>query len=131
MSRLMLVLGLAVISLIACACGAPPANTDPASVIQAFYEAINAEDVDAAMTFVADDAEFSTAHGDGTGIAQVRDLIQFLVDSNYQYELRDFMVEGETVTWTYDVSSSTRHFEDIAAEAVIKAGKITAFVDLV
>ena len=63
------------VALAASGCGSPPTSTDPVSVIQAFYDAVNAGDVDRAMAFVADDVRLSTFLSPfPTEKAQVRDF---------------------------------------------------------
>jgi ketosteroid isomerase-like protein len=44
------------VSVLLAACGKPQ-EQDPVSVVQAFYDTANAEDIDAFMELVADDAE--------------------------------------------------------------------------
>jgi ketosteroid isomerase-like protein len=112
------------VSVVAPACGATQPITDPASVIEVFYEALNAGDVDGAMAFVADDALFVVG-GVFKGKAQIREFVQGGVDRHAQYELTNLQAEGDTATWLLSAREDFRGFDENSIEAVVQEGKIT------
>lgn len=52
-----------------------------------------------------------------------------MVDLNYRYELTDFRVEGDTVTWTIELTSDGIPDEGYAGEAVVQGGKIVFLME--
>lgn len=80
-------------------------ETDPAAVVTADAEALNAGDVDAAMALWADDAvvKLVPALPPGspdtyTGAEQIRAWLESLVAMNFEIEVEILQVEGNTVT---------------------------------
>jgi ketosteroid isomerase-like protein len=113
------------VTVVASACGSTQPSTDPASVIQAFFEALNAGDLDGAMALVAEDAVF-ILHDVYTEKAQVRDHYQGEIDRNAHYELSDIQVAGDVVTLRLKETSDIVEFED-PFEGVVQEGKIQSF----
>ncbi len=110
---------------ISSACG-PTQPTDPVSVVHAFYDALNAGEVDRAMDLVGNDAKFITHPGVFTGQAQVRDYWQAEVDRGARFELSDVQAEGDTVKWSLKGTSGPVAFET-TVEAVVQDGKIVSY----
>ncbi|MBN1813283.1 MAG: nuclear transport factor 2 family protein [Anaerolineae bacterium] len=75
-------------------------GTDPESVVAAFYEALNAGDVDAVAVFYADDAIVRFPDDDETltGAEEILPWIEWLVEVNFVIEAESIQVEGDTVT---------------------------------
>jgi ketosteroid isomerase-like protein len=75
-------------------------ETGPESVVAAFYEALNAGDVDAVAVFYADDATVHFPDDDETltGAEEILPWIEWLVGVNFVIEAESIQVEGDTVT---------------------------------
>lgn len=74
--------------------------TDPATVMDAYTAAINAHDVETALSYVADDAVYSRPTGDFKGKEEIRQFIEDIIARNVQVELfGQRQVDGERVTW--------------------------------
>ena len=79
-------------------------DTDPLSIVNAWFEALNAGDIDAALSYLADDAVVTmvppaTPGDDGifTGKEEIRGWYEGLVAAEGVASLSDCQVEGETV----------------------------------
>ena len=104
------------------ACAPAQPITEPDLVIITMYEALNKDDIDGAMAFIADDALFVTATV-FRGKDEIREFMQGLSDHQARYEVIDLQVEGEEVTWTLKGTMDVKSFErPIRAE--IQDGKI-------
>jgi hypothetical protein len=80
-------------------------ETDPAAVVMAEMEAVNAGDIDAALAFYADDLVVKLvppippdSPDTYTGKAELRAWFEGLVAVNFKMELEILQVEGDTVT---------------------------------
>ena len=112
--------------LLASACTSPQPITEPVAVIEAFHEALNDGDMDAAMNFVADDARFilDTLYA---GKAQVRNFYEGTMAINTQWELGDLKAEGIAVTWIGQSTHDDGGNAPSPFEAVVQNGKIVSF----
>ena len=87
------------------ACGAPaPAPVDPAAIVQGFWDAINAKNIDAAMAFLADDVQIS---GGPTSLMDKAKLSAFLSSETKRgvtFEISDLKaISSDTVTFNQKV----------------------------
>ncbi len=74
---------------------------DPEAVARSAYEALNAGDVEAALALYTDDAVLSLgAFGSFSGKEELRGSFENEVAKHATWELSDFQVEGDTVTFT-------------------------------
>jgi ketosteroid isomerase-like protein len=109
------------------ACGKPQ-KQDPVSVVQAFYDAANAEDIDAFMELVADDAEIDWGReGLVTGKENIRSRTEVLfLDFDFTFVLSDFQVDGNRVTFNHKMilDNTQTVVEQCADEVVVDKGKI-------
>ena len=125
-----MVLMFMLVILLASACASTQPVTEPVAVIEAFYEALDDGDLDAAMGFVADDASFMIVGPSTTttytGPAQIQDYFQRVVNRNTQHELSDLILEDDTVTWILGATSILGESSG-ATEAVVQGGKIVSF----
>jgi ketosteroid isomerase-like protein len=78
------------------------AQTDPAAVVQGFWDAVAAGNMDAALAFVAEDAK---CRGSCyiTGKASLQAFLQGYVNAGLSTEISDIAVEGEMVKYSYKV----------------------------
>jgi ketosteroid isomerase-like protein len=75
-------------------------ESDPEAVARAVYEAMNAGDVETALSYFADDAVLSLgAFGSFSGKEELRGSFEREVSLHASWELSDFQVEGDTVTF--------------------------------
>jgi hypothetical protein len=89
--------------LVGCAAASQP--TDPAAVMDAYTVAINAGDVEKALSFVADDAVYNRPAGQFKGKAEIRKFVQDLITRKSRVELvGERKVQGERVTWVSRVT---------------------------
>jgi hypothetical protein len=72
-------------------------ETDPLSIVNGWLEALNAGDVDAALSYLADDAQI-TSDQVYSGKEEIRGWYEALVAANGVSTLSDCQVDGETVT---------------------------------
>jgi ketosteroid isomerase-like protein len=114
------------LTLFASACASTQPIAEPISVLKAFEEALNDENLDAAMGFVADDARFivNTIY---TGKAEIRELYQEVLDLGYHSELSDLRADGDRIFWTGRVTIGGRVGEG-RYEAVVREGMIVSFI---
>jgi ketosteroid isomerase-like protein len=76
-------------------------ESDPEALARSAYEALNAGDVESALALYADDAALSLgAFGSFSGKEELRGSFENEVAKHATWELSDFQVEGDTVTFT-------------------------------
>ena len=112
-----------IIGTMASGCSPAQQPQDPAFVVQSFFDALNAGDLEGAMVFVADDARFIYPEV-YRGKEPIRDHFEKeIVDRSASYELREFVVEGDTVRFiSMYVPSVASEENDV--EAVVEDGRI-------
>ena len=113
------------VTLLASSCASTQPITEPVAVIEAFEEALNDGDLDAAMSFVADDPRFIlfSLH---TQKAEIRDAYQKWLDLGYHSELRDLRAHGDKVSWEVRLTLGVKVVTDLY-EAVVKEGMIESY----
>ena len=72
-------------------------ETDPLTIVNSWLEALNAGDVEAALSYLADDAQITSDQA-YTGKEEIRGWYEGLVGANGVSTLSDCQVDGETVT---------------------------------
>jgi ketosteroid isomerase-like protein len=72
-------------------------ETDPLTIVNSWLEALNAGDVDAALSYLADNAQITSDQA-YTGKEEIRGWYEDLVGANGTSTLSDCQVDGETVT---------------------------------
>jgi ketosteroid isomerase-like protein len=113
-------------------------ESDPMSIIDAWVEALNAGDIDAALSYLADDAVVTIVppapgtSGVYTGNGEIRGWYEGIVGEHGVTTLSDCQVDGETVTCvnTYTGDSFTSMGIDfVVAEwvAVVRDGKLHSY----
>ena len=108
-----------------------PAPPDPAEIVQSFWAAMEAGDVDAAMAFIADNV---SCRGSCyfSGKETFRSLLQGMINSGSITEISIVKVEGDTVTYNYKVYSNGIEIEEnIEGESMqVQDGKIIHWENL-
>jgi hypothetical protein len=113
-------------------------ETDPLSVVNAWHDALNGYDIDAALSYLADGAEVTIVPpldgGSGvySGKEEIRGLYEGFVAANFSCALSDCQVEDETVscidTYTDDgLKAMGVDFVEGAWVATVRDGKIQSY----
>ena len=114
-------------------------ETDPAKVLTAFADSLNAGDVDTAMTLFAPDAVINIVPplpglpGTFTGLEEIRGWLEILVGMNLKIEgVEILQVEGDKVKIKVTTSSDFARgfnmaFMEFAEEYIIQGGKIKGY----
>jgi hypothetical protein len=109
----------------------PPAPTatlrpvDPAAIAQSYYKALNDGNLEAAMALVAEDVK---CRGGCyfTGKDYLRSTIVGSIDDGWQTELSDLKVDGDKVTYRWEVYNKDGNLSASGVETLhIKDGLIT------
>lgn len=113
---------LLMISLAACSTN----QVDPVTVVEEYFGYWNTEDVDGIMSIVADEPEIEIDRGTVlTDRASVRASFENLFRrTDFQIEISDFEVDGNTVSYNYEIFVNERVVERGRSQAVIEDGKI-------
>lgn len=99
----------------------PAAIADPAEVVQGFWEAMNARDLDGAMIFIADDVQCR-----GACYLNGKEAVQRLIQAIFKLvlvvkiEIHDLQIEGDTVTYIVDYYSR----EDVIKSSTIEVMRV-------
>ena len=111
-------------------------DADPASVIEDFVTAYNADDLDAVMELFADDAmlsgnPFEFSDGPWVGVS-IRSLFFTAMDfaAENAWTISDVEVDGKTVTWNQVYRTTIPGLEatcDNGHRAVVEGGKIESW----
>lgn len=121
------------------ACGAAPTGTpfpvsivgadlnDPASVVNAFFVARSAFDIDTAMQYVNESTTIES-EGTHTGVEKIRDFIQDRANKNFQFVVTSSQVNGDQVNFTFTVYLSGEEINQIDGQATVQNGVIV-FMD--
>ncbi len=110
------------VTLLASACASTQPITEPVAVIEAFHEALNDGDLDAAMSFVAADPKFITDTL-YTGKAEVGGFYEEALGLDSSWELSDLRADGDKIFWTFRITMGGAVFEG-SGDAVVKEGMI-------
>lgn len=104
---------------------APESLADPAEVVQGFWEAMDARDLDAAMTFIADDVQLR-GRGYLNGKEALLSFLQGRLQTGYVVEIQDLEVDGDTVSYLVDYYSKEgiAYEQDVTEIMRIQDGKI-------
>jgi ketosteroid isomerase-like protein len=99
-------------------------------VVQALYEAANAEDIDGFLALLAEDAEIEWGRqGLVKGKEEIRRQAEALFrDLDFTFTLSDIQVEGNRVTFKHVMVMDGTGIvvEECIDEAIVESGKITS-----
>ena len=104
---------------------------DPAAVVQSFWDAMGAGDLDGAMLLVAEDVKCrGTCYLSGT--ESFRSLLQGYINAGLTTEISDLKVEGDTVSYFYKVLRNNVVVEESAEVETMQVldGKILLWNNL-
>jgi limonene-1,2-epoxide hydrolase len=115
----------------ACRPAGPRLVTRPVEVVQAYTAAINDQNVEAALAYVAEEAVYDYPLGEYRGRDQVRTLFQELVAHQWHVDVEGAEVRGDTVYWTARITMCDPQQPDRPSfeivnqcQSVIQDGKI-------
>jgi hypothetical protein len=95
---------LASLLLAACSPAAPAVDQAAVAIVEDYYAALNAGDVDAAMAFVAEDAVFANPTGYYNGAAEIRSgLVEGVITPGITFELTNFRGADGRIVYDYEV----------------------------
>lgn len=113
-------------------------NPEPEMVIRSIIEALNARDIETALSLIAEDATLklvpppSGSTGMMSGKAEFRDMYEDYIARNEYLVLDDFEVEGNRVTWSAKMWDD--HFQtlgvvplELRGEGIVEAGLLKAY----
>jgi limonene-1,2-epoxide hydrolase len=121
--RVLVVLSVALLAFIACS----PQPTDPVSVTEAFFTAINQGKAEAAVNCFAKDGELISVFGQPKGIDSLRNYFQkSLIPLKTKLDVVDLKADGENVTGTFIIANSETNNVRVLLKlvGVVQAGKI-------
>jgi ketosteroid isomerase-like protein len=72
-------------------------------VVKAYYDALNEQQIDEAMGYIADDASFVNPTGTYRGKDEIQASLEGLAGAGITFELSAFKDEGGRVTYDYKV----------------------------
>ena len=82
---------------------APEALSEAASLVQRYYNAVNVEDLDTAMSFIAEEAVFINPMGSFIGKEEIRASLEILFEENITFEISNFRDTDGRVVYDYKV----------------------------
>ena len=109
------------------ACGG---TGDPETIFQSLNDALNAGDIDTALSYLSDDANvFINPERDFHGKDEIRGWYEFLVADNTSVEISNFQIDGETCTWDWKVAgdgirAGGNEFLLVTMEGAVMDGKV-------
>ena len=141
MRKKMFIVLLAIVIIFALTSSLCAQETDPAEVVTAMADALNAGDVEATMVLFTDDAIIKVLYGDArppsshVGREQVRAFMEKIVAGNFKIQIEILQVLGDiaitrTKTWmdkTIQLGIAPMDYIEIYP---IQDGKIKGFVDI-
>lgn len=107
-----------------------PLSADPAKVVQGFWDAVNNEDIDTAMSLVDDNIEcFGTFQASGKVLFQMYIESSYKSPSNkYKYVISNIVVSDDTVTYDWQsYQGDALQGGGTGESMIIKDGKIVQF----
>ena len=91
----------------------------------AWHEAFNSKDINAFMALVADDAVLDRGpYGVITGKEKIRATVLLEMQENLKARLSKFQVQGNTVTYHWEMLMGARRVDEGDGVAIIENGKI-------
>jgi len=111
------------VALLASACSSEQQATDPASVVQDFYDKLNAGDLDGAIVYIPEEAIY-ILRGVHLGKGQITEFLQLEIGHNTRYELSDIEVDGTEVVYRLTIRSDEGIFRygEFIFDAVVEDG---------
>src|SRR5262245_10987587 len=110
----------------ACAPSAAPIPTDPLGLVTVYYDAIEANDIDKAMTFVSDNYVMTDPTGFTVGKEAATAAWRGYIDAGFTFDQSDFKADGNRVTSCYKVYENGNLIDEgCGAVTHVRDGKIT------
>jgi hypothetical protein len=125
MKKLLLVSCVAPLLLGLVACGSPAASTpDPVTVYQSFLEAVNAKQLDEAMSFIADDAVFIDGMGKYSGKEEIQAYLLPQINVDGKGEASDFVNTNGRLDYNFKAFVSGNEVYSGTSMTIVEDGKI-------
>ena len=104
--------------------GGAPADSPEVAVIEAMEDAWNAEDLDAVMSYYADDAVISWSMGTFHGKEEIRKVVEQYIN-DFTQDCRNYVQNGNTLTYECFLQARTGSNTSLEFyETVIEDGKV-------
>jgi hypothetical protein len=105
------------------------ARPDPAAIVLAYQEALNAHDLDSALSLFADDFEYHDFGGLILNRSYMNETLNILIPRIAQVEALGIKVNGSQVEWLMRFTLRSGSIDEIEFEAIIKDEKITSLTE--
>ena len=99
---------------------------DPVAIVEKYFAYWNSEDIDGTMALIADEPEIEVDLGVYLADKeQIRATFEELFErSDFRIEVSDFEVDGNTVTYNYQIFVEGTLNEQGRSQAIVEDGKI-------
>ena len=105
--------------------GAPAHAGADADLVAAYYDALNAKDIDKAMSFIAPDAVFINPNGTFSGAAEIKQSLEEGFAVELTFNLGNFREDAGRVVYDYEVLVAGEIVETgTDGLTIVKDGKI-------
>lgn len=78
-------------------------DSEAVAIVQAYYDALNQQQIDKAMTYIADDASFINPTGSYEGKEAIQSSLEGLATDGITFKLNAFKDDNGRVTYDYEV----------------------------
>jgi len=106
------------------------ARPDPAALILAYQDALNAHDLDSSLALFADDFEYHDFGGLILNRSYMNETLNTLIPKIAQVEALGIKVNGSQVEWLMRITLRSGSIDEIEFEAIVKEEKITSLTEL-
>ena len=107
----------------------PTVRPDPAALILAYQDALNAHDLDSSLALFADDFEYHDFGGLILNRSYMNETLNILIPKIAQAEALGIKVNGSQVEWLMRFTLRSGSIDEIEFEAIIKDEKITSLTE--
>jgi hypothetical protein len=98
---------------------------DPTTVVKSYYDALNSQDLETAMSFIADDAVMSYPDGKFQGKEMIQRVVQGWLAGNFRSENSNYRESKGEVRYDYKVYFGDNLVDqDTDGLTIVKNGKI-------
>jgi hypothetical protein len=108
----------------------PTVGPDPATLILAYQDALNAHDLDSSLALFADDFEYHDFGGLLLNRSYMNETLNILIPKIAQAEALGIKVNGNQVEWLMRFTLRSGSIDEIEFEAIVEGKKITSLTEL-
>jgi ketosteroid isomerase-like protein len=101
------------------------AHDEPKYIVERYYQALNAQDLELAMSFIASDAVFINPTGTYEGAEAIRESLEGLKKDGIKFEVNNFRKTAGGIVYDYKVMQGTNLLDQgTNGLTIVKDGKI-------